>query len=534
MSKFNNNKKVYSFQQFQKLDGDVYKTYDIAWPVEVIECFANKVADGLLNALEEAVLELLTVPEVTPKRIAELLDVSKEVVDKIVNDLGRGQNPYYDSEKKVVTEYGRTYLQKKETGDFVEEQVFGNMFVSRVNGEVFPFFREGKLPWGRQYNDILYLSFDGEEPSTLKADKTTVLDKVNKAFHEYGRITKSSKEQAREFGERQVVEFVAEELKDQSYHVETESLADVEASKNLRNARVKILDTKPKEIYVRCRLSVSKAAPEKFIIESPFQENITPWYSQSFYRLMANKEMIYLEDEEETSLQYFCEEMVTKQFYIDFPEMQSNNFEQYVKIHFPKMLSCSITGICMDKYKEVFNYRLLCDKSEVKRHIVVTEATKALELILNNYIARTDRDDIMEKYKKNVQSEREIEDLFDEFGIKDCSAQWSETKKMNNGRLFFNNSCMSHFQRGRDGHSVVEKYHYLVAEANYNEKSKFRKLLLTEGTDIIAYLDFINNKRNKFGAHNDGTKPVEISDEDFKIFNDYYLKATKLLIEYID
>lgn len=188
----------------------------------------------------------------------------------------------------------------------------------------------------------------------------------------------------------------------------------------------------------------------------------------------------------------------------------------------------------MDKYQEVFNYKLLCEKGEVKRHIVVTEATKAIELILNNYIARTDRDDIMERYKKNVQTRQEIEDLFDEFGIKDCSAQWSESKKLTKGRLYFESSCMSHFQRGRDGHSVVEKYHYLTAEACYNSNSKFRKLLLTEGTDIIEYLDFINTKRNKFGAHNDGTKPVQISDADYSKFDEYYRKATRLLIEYID
>lgn len=527
------NKKVLSFRQFDRLDGDVYTTYDIAWPVEVIECLANKVSDGLLNALAEAVLELLTVPEMNNKKIAQLLDVSIEVIDEITKELGKGEHPYYDRNKKEVTEYGLTYIQKKDAGEFLEEKVFGNMFVSRVNGEVFPFFREGKLPWGREFSDILYLSFDGEEQSTLRGDRINVLDKVNRAFHSYGKITKTSKEMAKDFTDYSVVEFIEEELKDRSFH-EEETLAEVEENRNLRNARIKILDTKPKEIYVRTRLVVSKAAPEKYIIESPFPENTTSWYSQSFHRLIANKEMIYIDEDQETSLSYFCEDMVTKQFYIDFPEMQSNNFEQYVKIQFPKMLSCSITGVCMDKYQEVFNYKLLCEKGEVKRHIVVTEATKAIELILNNYIARTDRDDIMERYKKNVQTRQEIEDLFDEFGIKDCSAQWSESKKMTKGRLYFESSCMSHFQRGRDGHSVVEKYHYLTAEACYNSNSKFRKLLLTEGTDIIEYLDFINNKRNKFGAHNDGTKPVQISDEDYAKFDEYYRKATKLLIEYID
>ena len=527
------NRKVLSFRQFDRLDGDVYTAYDIAWPVEVIECLANKVSDGLLDALAETVLELLLVPEMNLRKIAQLLDVGTEVIDEIIKELSKGERPYYDRDKKVVTEEGKTYIQKKDAGEFLEEKVFGNMFISRVNGEVFPFFREGKLPWGREFADIKYLSFDGEEQSSLKGDRLNILDKVNRAFHTYGKIAKTFKEMARDYSDYSVVEFIEEELKDRSFR-EEETLADIEENKNLRNARIKILDTKPKEIYIRTRLVVSKGAPEKYIIESPFPENTTSWYSQSFYRLMVNKEMIYLDEDQETSLNTFCNEMVTKQFYIDFPEMQSNNFEQYVKIQFPKMLSCSITGVCLEKYQEVFNYKLLCEKKEVKRHIVVTEATKAIELILNNYIARTDRDDIMERYKKNVQTRQEIEDLFDEFGIKDCSAQWSETKKMTKGRLYFDSSCMSHFQRGRDGHSVVEKYHYLIAEACYNANSKFRKLILTEGTDIIEYLDFINNKRNKFGAHNDGTKPVQISNEDYIKFNDYYRKATKLLLEYID
>ena len=170
MSKFNMNKKVFSFRQFDRLDGDVYTTYDIAWPVEVIECLANKVSDGLLNALAEAVLELLTVPEMNNKKIAQLLDVSIEVIDEITKELGKGEHPYYDRNKKEVTEYGLTYIQKKDAGEFLEEKVFGNMFVSRVNGEVFPFFREGKLPWGREFADILYLSFDGEENAYRVSD----------------------------------------------------------------------------------------------------------------------------------------------------------------------------------------------------------------------------------------------------------------------------------------------------------------------------------------------------------------------------
>lgn len=531
MSKFYNSKKVLSFRQFDKLDTDVYTTYDIAWPVEVIECLANKVSDGLLDALAETVLELLTVPETNIKEISKLLDISNEIVEKIIKVLNKSE--YYDMTTKQVTNKGKDYIKKRDTTEFLEEKVFGNMFVSRVNGEVFPFFREGKLPWGREYNDILYLSYDGSEPSTLKGKRVGVLDKVNRAFHEYGKITKSSKEQARIYSDYETIEFIEEELHERAYNDEI-TIDDEKQKSNLKNARIKLLNTKPLEIYVRCRLCVSKASPEKYIIESPFPENFTPWYSQSFNRLINNDELIYLNDNEETSLKYFCEEMVTKQFYIDFPEMQSNNFEQYIKIQFPKMVSCSISNICMKKYHEVFNYKLLCEDQKVKRHTVITEATKALELILNNYIVQTRKNEIVEKYRKNVKTYREIEALFDEFQIWECSAKWAEGNKVNNGRLEFEFSCMSHFKRNKNGNSIIEKYYFLVAEANYNEKSKFRKLLKSEGKDIIEYLDFINNIRNKFGAHNNGIKVDEVSDEIYAKFDDYHKKATQLLLEYID
>ena len=41
MSKFRNNTRVMSFRRFDRLDGDIYTTYDIAWPVEAIECYAR-------------------------------------------------------------------------------------------------------------------------------------------------------------------------------------------------------------------------------------------------------------------------------------------------------------------------------------------------------------------------------------------------------------------------------------------------------------------------------------------------------------
>lgn len=47
-------------------------------------------------------------------------------------------------------------------------------------------------------------------------------------------------------------------------------------------------------------------------------------------------------------------------------------------------------------------------------------------------------------------------------------------------------------------------------------------------------LDFLGQKRNKFGAHNDGENVAVISEEDFKKTQDYLTKATRILLDYLD
>ena len=122
MSKFKNNQRVMSFRKFDRLDGDIYTTYDLAWPVEAIECYANKVAEGMLDVLAETVLELLNVKEMTPGRIAKLLDVSDEIVNKIIKDLAKSEYPLYNENEKCVTKEGIDYIEKKDAGEFLEEK----------------------------------------------------------------------------------------------------------------------------------------------------------------------------------------------------------------------------------------------------------------------------------------------------------------------------------------------------------------------------------------------------------------------------
>lgn len=187
--------KVLSFRRFDRADAETEVTYDIAWPVEVVECYANKVTDGELDALAETVLELLTIPEMSFRKIASLLMVSEEVVKKILSGL-EGKEYYQD---KKVTDKGNEYLQNKEVGEFTTEKVFGNMFISLMDGEVLPYFYPGKMPWASRKDDIYYLSYDGEAGGFERSNKKNLdlIDKVNRAYHRYGKINKMSQDQRR-------------------------------------------------------------------------------------------------------------------------------------------------------------------------------------------------------------------------------------------------------------------------------------------------------------------------------------------------
>lgn len=536
MSKFYNSRRILSFRNFEKLDADAYVTYDLAWPVEIVECYANKVADDVLDGLAEAVLSLLNIPETTPGKIAAMLRISEEVVLSITKQLQSRKFITVSRNRIAVTETGKKYLSDKETGEFQEEKVFGNMFVSRINGEVFPYFHEGKLPWAREFDDILYLSYDADEPSSLKGNHTDVLDRINRAFHRYGRITKSSREHDKGYTDSYEIDFIEEELREQSFDAEPETMADAEEIKALKNARIKMLKTPPAEAYIRARLVVSKAEPKVFRIESPFPLNITSWYSDCFHRMKEANELIYTEQDEEIGLDYFCEEITTG-FYVKYPEMQRTDFEQFVKIRYPRMLSCSISRACLEKYEEIFRYNLLCEKGEVSRNIVVTESVKALEMILNSYISRIHKKPVIDEYEKVVHYNADIRDLLDQFGISGCAAERSERHNADNmgdsGMLNPRKTIISNFKK-YNGRSVTDKYYFLTVDASLNENSHFRKLLLKNGKEIIDILDYEGKMRNTYGAHNDGEKVQMISEEEFNQFQRYFTEATVMLLEYLD
>ena len=544
MAKLMSTQKVISFRNFDKLDGDTYTVQEFAWPVKVLECQASKVADRKLDILEEAILELLSVPEMTLKNIAKYLNIGDEVVSAIVvNSLVRKN--FYDLQKHSLTDVGKEYLQMKNADVFTEEKVFGNVFVSMVDGEVFPFFYGGQLPWGRYQPDMKYLSYDDENSPDYLEDRNALLEKVNRAFHQYGRIYRHSDNLTDEGYDKNTIQFIEEELVEADYdEQEPETLADVETSLNLKNARIKLLKTKAQEAYILFRVVVSKAAPEKFIIESPFDMNITKWYVDCFNRMRKNNEAIYIDGDETKLLESFCQN-ITDTFYVEFPELLDNNPEQAIRMMYPLMQSCSRAKVLTPADKEIMNYQNLYKNSSIKARSVITEEAIAIELFLNNYIKnRADVAKTISKYENTVKYKPDLLDIFSFFGIEydqnktdNCTALFIELKKTNNyGEISHKNSLLStyNFSGGRYGKSCMEKYFFLVVSAYYDEKSKFRRLLIDEGLDFIKKIDFINTMRNKHGAHNDGTVSVEISNENYSTYQQYFSDITNMLLKYYD
>ena len=542
MSRFNNTD-ILTFRRFDRIDGTTHSVYHIAWPVEAVECYANQVAEGKLDVLTEAVLQMLAIPGQSRKDIARSLFVGSEVVETIIKALEA--QGYYDPIEKKLTQSGNAYLERGETEEFSDNKVFGCMFVSRIDGEIFPYFHEGRLPIAHRSlydEDLYYLSFDQETPSTLKTQHNNIQDKINRAYYKYGKITRGSQEMHDANPNAKDIEFIDSEMVDRNFDEEgePETFADVQAQRLLNNARIKLLKTEPRCIYIHSRICVSKAEPEKFIIDSPFEENITNWYSDCFQRMRANNELIYLsgDNDSERGLDFFCDE-VTQGFYTDFPELQKENFNQFIKINYPSMNTCSIKNECITEYKKIFNYMNFCASGSVKTNTVIAESAIAIELILNNYVARTDRGKTRRDYKNYINYGGSIDDIFYSFGIKDCAGLDVEKSFLDkrpgnhpNSTIlkYFNPSKINGF-----GRSIPQKYTYLIADAYFNSKeSRFGKLLRTEGGSIIDDIDSFYGARSKFGAHVDDITIKDISMSEYQQLMELFKTITNTLLKYFD
>lgn len=538
-----NSKTVFSFGPFKHpLSPNAYNVIEFAWPVKAFECYANKIESGSLDALALTVLELLNLQYLRLDQIADDLGISKELLEHIIDRelLSKG---YCEQSKKEfkVTEKGAEYLRDITTNEISKEKVFGYMFQSLVDGEFFPFFYEGTLPDPWHNKDGLYYVDVKSKLAEQKEDSTSLLNKINRAYHKYGYIYHKSKEVSENalFDENMFVD-AEDDIQDQDFDYEADlensSLRNEEKKEltNLNNARIKLLKTRPKELYIKFRLYALKDDPGLFQINSPFEENETKWYSESFARMRRDSNVtIGLSESEMMELESYCSE-ITHQMYIEIPELKELNPEEYLERTYPEINSCSIRAILKKSYLRLIRQEIFAQKGADNESDVIMNIYRTLELILNNYIKKLDKRKIVRDYFYSVSFDTDIEAIQNYFGIiKESSAVYTEKKSLKEKGYYFQKaSLMNNFNYG-NGKSLREKYYFLMYAAYLDNKINFAKALKQDNS-IIEKIDIINKKRNDYAGHNDGYDVAKIDSELLKDIVKTFNEISSVLVSNFD
>lgn len=539
-----NSKTVFSFGPFKhSLSPNAYNVIEFAWPVKAFECYANKIESGSLDALALTVLELLNLQYLRLDQIADDLGISKELLEHIIDRelLSKG---YCEQNKKEfkVTEKGAEYLRDVTTNEISKEKVFGYMFQSLVDGEFFPFFYEGTLPDPWHNKDGLYYVDVKSKQNEHKEDSTTLLNKINRAYHKYGYIYHKSKEVSENslFDENMFVD-AEDDIQDQDFDyeadLESSSLSEEEKKEltNLKNARIKLLKTTPKELYIKFRLYALKDDPNLFQINSPFEENETKWYSESFARMRRDSNVTFgLYESEMMELDTYCN-TVTNQMYTELPELKELNPEEYLERTYPELNSCSIKAILKKSYLRLVRQEIFAQKGADNESDVIMNVYRSLELLLNNYIKKINKQKIVDAYFNSIGFESDIDDISAYFGITDkLSAINTEKRTLSDsGNNFYKRSLMKNFIGNRNGSSLREKYYFLMYAAYLDKNLNFAKAL-KEDKSIVAKIDYINYKRNDFAGHNDGYDVAEIDSKLLKNIVTTFNELSSVLVSNFD
>ena len=518
---------VFSFGPYKhSLSANAYNVIEFAWPVKAFECYANKIESGSIDALALTVLELLNLQYLRLDQISDDLGISKELLEHIIVQelLSRG---YCEQNKKEfrVTDNGAEYLKDINSNEICKEKVFGYMFQSLIDGEFFPFFYEGTLPDPWHNKDGLYYIDVSSKQTEQKEDSTVLLNKINRAYHKYGYIYHKSKEISEKslFDENMFVD-AEDDIQDQDFDYEADlensSLSDEDKKEltNLKNARIKLLKTSPKELYIKFRLYALKDDPNFFQINSPFEENETKWYSESFARMRRDSNVTFgLSETDMIELESYCS-TVTSQMYNELPELKELNPEEYLERTYPELNSCSIKDILKKSYLRLVRQEIFAQKGADNESDVIMNVYRTLELLLNNYIRKMNKQKIIDSYFNYVGFESDIDDIQAYFGITDKLSAINTEKRtlLDSGNYFHKKSMMKNFSGNRNGTSLREKYYFLMYAAYLDKNLNFAKAL-REDKSIVAKIDYINYKRNDYAGHNDG---YAVADVDSKLLKD--------------
>lgn len=518
---------VFSFGPYKhSLSANAYNVIEFAWPVKAFECYANKIESGSIDALALTVLELLNLQYLRLDQISDDLGISNELLEHIIVQelLSRG---YCEQNKKEfrVTDNGAEYLKDINSNEICKEMVFGYMFQSLIDGEFFPFFYEGTLPDPWHNKDGLYYIDVSSKQTEQKEDSTVLLNKINRAYHKYGYIYHKSKEISEKslFDENMFVD-AEDDIQDQDFDYEADlensSLSDEDKKEltNLKNARIKLLKTSPKELYIKFRLYALKDDPNFFQINSPFEENETKWYSESFVRMRRDSNVTFgLSETDMIELESYCS-TVTSQMYNELPELKKLDPEEYLERTYPELNSCSIKDILKKSYLRLVRQEIFAQKGADNESDVIMNVYRTLELLLNNYIRKMNKQKIIDSYFNYVGFESDIDDIQAYFGITDKLSAINTEKRtlLDSGNYFHKKSMMKNFSGNRNGTSLREKYYFLMYAAYLDKNLNFAKAL-REDKSIVAKIDYINYKRNYYAGHNNG---YAVADVDSKLLKD--------------
>ena len=539
---------VFSFGPYKhSLSANAYNVIEFAWPVKAYECYANKIESISLDALALTVLELLNLQYLRLDQIADDLGISKELLEYIIDHELLSQEYCVQNRNEFeITDKGAEYLRDVTTNEVSTEKVFGYMFQSLVDGEFFPFFYEGTLPdpW-RNKEDLFFL--DKKDKRNEENENTTeLLTKLNRAYHKYGYIYHKSKDVSENptYDENMFVD-AEDDIQDQAFDYETNledsSLSEGEKAelKNLKNARIKLLKTTPKELYIKFRLYSLKDEPNLFQINSPFEENETKWYSESFARMRRDTNVIFGQldsngnfDSNTLDLDSYCNS-VTNQMYIEIPELRELNPEEFLERTYPELNSCSIKAILKKSYLRLIRQETFAKKGADNEPDVIMNVYRTLELILNNFIKKLDKRKIVSDYFYSVRFDTDIEAIQNFFGITD-ELSATRTEKYNlNSYNFESCSIMRNFKNNKNGNSLREKYYFLMYAAYLDKNLNFAKAL-REDKSIVVKIDKINYKRNDYAGHNDGYDVANVDSELLKDIVKTFNEVSSVLISNFD
>lgn len=539
---------VFSFGPYKhSLSANAYNVIEFAWPVKAYECYANKIESISLDALALTVLELLNLQYLRLDQIADDLGISKELLEYIIDhELLSKEYCVQNKNEFKVTDKGAEYLRDITTNEISKEKIFGYMFQSLVDGEFFPFFYEGTLPdpW-RNKEDLFFLD-KKDKRIEENENSAELLTKLNRAYHKYGYIYHKSKDvpENSTYDENMFVD-AEDDIQDQAFDYETNledsSLSEEEKTelKNLKNARIKLLKTAPKELYIKFRLYSLKDDPNFFQINSPFEENETKWYSEAFARMRRDANVIFGQldsngqfNSNTLDLDSYCNS-VTNQMYIEIPELKELNPEEYLERTYPELNSCSIKSVLKKSYLRLVRQEIFAQNGADNESDVIMNVYRTLELILNNYIKKLDKQKIVRDYFYSVRFDTDIEAIQKYFGITDELSVIKTEKHNLNSYNFESTSIMKNFKNNRNGISLREKYYFLMYAAYLDRNLNFTKAI-KEDKSIITKIEKINSERNYFGGHNDGYEVKQIESRKIKDIVTTFNEISSVLVSNFD